>query len=204
MSTKSEVSTTSTTPFQHSAPKTVASASQQVARWTQDLGPILVQLVLQAPQQSPTTPSIPTLSKLAVITTSTLDRSGVISTKSSSLLTHRVKAQTPLTTLNTILLGRAQAKDHICSITAVIITLLGHLGFAVAMIRMSLAIQSKCIEVNMPSRSKPATGAEYKIMMCRSTSATGGFVDKTGKSCTANGGSILLASHSTTYGPGGQ
>ena len=81
MSTKSEVSTISTTPFQHSGPKTVASASQQVARWTQDLGPILVPLVLQASQQSPTTPSTPTLSKLAVITTSTLDRSGAISTK---------------------------------------------------------------------------------------------------------------------------
>lgn len=53
-------------------------------------------------------------------------------------------------------------------------------------------------------RSKPATGAEYKIMMCRSTSATGGFVDKSGVSCTANGGTVLLASHGTTYGPGGQ
>ncbi|TVY82168.1 putative arabinan endo-1,5-alpha-L-arabinosidase A [Lachnellula suecica] len=52
--------------------------------------------------------------------------------------------------------------------------------------------------------SKPATGAEYKIMMCRSTSATGGFVDQSGVSCTANGGTILLASHGTTYGPGGQ
>jgi len=52
--------------------------------------------------------------------------------------------------------------------------------------------------------SLPAAGAEYKIMMCRSTSPTSGFVDKDGESCTANGGSTLLKSHGTTYGPGGQ
>ncbi|KAM3086395.1 hypothetical protein ACMFMG_000532 [Clarireedia jacksonii] len=52
--------------------------------------------------------------------------------------------------------------------------------------------------------SKPAAGAEYKIVMCRSTSATGGFVDKNGVACTANGGSTLLASHGNVYGPGGQ
>lgn len=52
--------------------------------------------------------------------------------------------------------------------------------------------------------SRPATGAEYKIMMCRSTSGTGGFVDKTGASCTSGGGSVLLESHGTVYGPGGQ
>lgn len=40
--------------------------------------------------------------------------------------------------------------------------------------------------------------------MCRSTSATGGFVDKSGVACTASGGSTLLASHGTVYGPGGQ
>lgn len=52
--------------------------------------------------------------------------------------------------------------------------------------------------------SKPATGAEYKIMMCRSTSATGGFVDQNGADCLTGGGSILLESHGTVYGPGGQ
>lgn len=52
--------------------------------------------------------------------------------------------------------------------------------------------------------SKPAAGGEYKIMVCRSTSATGGFVDATGKSCTAGGGTIVLQSHGTIYGPGGQ
>ncbi|KAH9213431.1 putative arabinan endo-1,5-alpha-L-arabinosidase A [Leptodontidium sp. 2 PMI_412] len=53
-------------------------------------------------------------------------------------------------------------------------------------------------------KTKPAAGAEYKIMMCRSTSATGSFVDKNGKACTANGGSVLLESHGNIYGPGGQ
>ncbi|RDW63584.1 arabinan endo-1,5-alpha-L-arabinosidase-3 [Coleophoma cylindrospora] len=52
--------------------------------------------------------------------------------------------------------------------------------------------------------SKPAQGYEYKIMMCRSKHSTTGFVDKNGDACTANGGSILLESHGTTYGPGGQ
>lgn len=40
--------------------------------------------------------------------------------------------------------------------------------------------------------------------MCRSTTATGGFVDKDGLACTANGGSVLLKSHGVVYGPGGQ
>lgn len=53
-------------------------------------------------------------------------------------------------------------------------------------------------------RSKPATGAEYKIMMARSTSPTGGFVDQNGVAATNNGGTVLLASQGTTYGPGGQ
>jgi len=52
--------------------------------------------------------------------------------------------------------------------------------------------------------SKPAPGNEYRIIMCRSTYATGGFVDKDGKACTGGGGSTLLKSHGTTYGPGGQ
>ncbi|ESZ91594.1 arabinan endo-1,5-alpha-L-arabinosidase C [Sclerotinia borealis F-4128] len=52
--------------------------------------------------------------------------------------------------------------------------------------------------------SKPASGAEYKIVMCRSTSATGNFVDQSGKACAAGGGTTLLASHGNVYGPGGQ
>ncbi|KAF3022569.1 hypothetical protein E8E14_013198 [Neopestalotiopsis sp. 37M] len=52
--------------------------------------------------------------------------------------------------------------------------------------------------------SKPASGAEYKIRVCRSTSATGGFVDASGTSCTSGGGTTVLASHDYVYGPGGQ
>ena len=53
--------------------------------------------------------------------------------------------------------------------------------------------------------SKPAPGGEYKIMVCRSQTAIGNFVDQNGKSClTQNGGSIVLQSHGTVYGPGGQ
>lgn len=52
--------------------------------------------------------------------------------------------------------------------------------------------------------SKPATGAEYKIRVCRSASATGGYVDASGTSCTSGGGTTVLASHDYVYGPGGQ
>ncbi|KAF2636066.1 endo-1,5-arabinanase [Massarina eburnea CBS 473.64] len=52
--------------------------------------------------------------------------------------------------------------------------------------------------------SKPASGGEYKIQVCRSTSATSGFVDKSGTACTAGGGTTVLESHGNVYGPGGQ
>lgn len=52
--------------------------------------------------------------------------------------------------------------------------------------------------------SRPATGQEYKIKVCRSTSATGGFVDRNGASCTNGGGTVVLESHDNIYGPGGQ
>lgn len=63
-----------------------------------------------------------------------------------------------------------------------------------------------CPEVNTTDKNRtlPAAGDEYMIMMCRSTYATGGFVDKNGVACTSSGRSILLESHGTTYGPGGQ
>lgn len=51
---------------------------------------------------------------------------------------------------------------------------------------------------------RPVRGEEYKIMVCRSSSATGGFVDKNGRDCRKNGGSVLLESHNWVYGPGGQ
>ncbi|KAF3390293.1 putative arabinan endo-1,5-alpha-L-arabinosidase A [Penicillium rolfsii] len=52
--------------------------------------------------------------------------------------------------------------------------------------------------------SRPAAGEEYKIMVCRSTSPTGGFVDASGTACTSSGGTVVLRSHGTVYGPGGQ
>ncbi|KAH8711904.1 glycosyl hydrolase [Phaeosphaeriaceae sp. PMI808] len=53
-------------------------------------------------------------------------------------------------------------------------------------------------------KNRPAAGQEYKIQVCRSTSATGGFVDKAGKKCTEGGGTTVLESHNWVYGPGGQ
>jgi len=52
--------------------------------------------------------------------------------------------------------------------------------------------------------SLPSPGDEYRIIMGRSTSPTGPFVDKDGKDMTAGGGSTLLKSHGYVYGPGGQ
>jgi arabinan endo-1,5-alpha-L-arabinosidase len=52
--------------------------------------------------------------------------------------------------------------------------------------------------------SRPASGEEYKIKVCRSTSATGNFVDASGVACTNGGGTVVLESHGTVYGPGGQ
>ncbi|KAH0355146.1 putative arabinan endo-1,5-alpha-L-arabinosidase A, partial [Aureobasidium melanogenum] len=53
-------------------------------------------------------------------------------------------------------------------------------------------------------KNRPAAGQEYKIKVCRSNSATGGFVDQTGKSCTNGGGTLVLPSHGNIYAPGGQ
>ncbi|MBE3044582.1 family 43 glycosylhydrolase [Candidatus Bathyarchaeota archaeon] len=50
----------------------------------------------------------------------------------------------------------------------------------------------------------PAAGEEYKIMVCRSESAMGGFVDQDGTACTEGGGTVVLESHGVVYGPGGQ
>ncbi|KAL4781090.1 Arabinan endo-1,5-alpha-L-arabinosidase C [Aspergillus varians] len=51
----------------------------------------------------------------------------------------------------------------------------------------------------------PPPGEEYRIVVCRSREALGGFVDRTNRSCLAeNGGTTLLASHDNVYGPGGQ
>jgi arabinan endo-1,5-alpha-L-arabinosidase len=53
-------------------------------------------------------------------------------------------------------------------------------------------------------KNRPARGAEYKIMVCRSKSASGGFEDKSGKDCRQGGGTVLLPSHDWVYAPGGQ
>lgn len=53
-------------------------------------------------------------------------------------------------------------------------------------------------------KTRPAAGKEYRIMVCRSTSPTGGFKDKNGVACTKGGGTVVLASHGWVYGPGGQ
>ncbi|RYP06570.1 hypothetical protein DL765_009448 [Monosporascus sp. GIB2] len=51
---------------------------------------------------------------------------------------------------------------------------------------------------------RPAPGGEYKIMVCRSSSPTGGFVDANGVDCTNGGGTVVLESHDDVYGPDGQ
>ncbi|KAK6604508.1 arabinan endo-1,5-alpha-L-arabinosidase A [Botrytis cinerea] len=54
------------------------------------------------------------------------------------------------------------------------------------------------------TKNRPAKGEEYKIMVCRSNKVNGGYVDKNGKDCRANGGTEVLASHDHVYAPGGQ
>ncbi|KAF2766650.1 arabinan endo-1,5-alpha-L-arabinosidase A [Teratosphaeria nubilosa] len=51
---------------------------------------------------------------------------------------------------------------------------------------------------------RPAPGDEYKIMVCRSKSVDGDYVDENGKSCLKSGGTLVLGSHGSVYGPGGQ
>ncbi|KAI3400994.1 hypothetical protein diail_699 [Diaporthe ilicicola] len=52
--------------------------------------------------------------------------------------------------------------------------------------------------------TKPAPGEEYSVRVCRSSNVNGPYVDASGKSCTAGGGTMVLASHGNVYGPGGQ
>ncbi|KAI0015065.1 glycosyl hydrolase [Xylariomycetidae sp. FL0641] len=51
---------------------------------------------------------------------------------------------------------------------------------------------------------RPPAGDEYMIKVCRSSSATGGFVDADGVACTEGGGTIVLQTHDNIYAPGGQ
>ncbi len=48
------------------------------------------------------------------------------------------------------------------------------------------------------------TSSTYRIMVGRSTSITGPYVDRTGVALTANGGTEILGRHGTIIGPGGQ
>ena len=50
----------------------------------------------------------------------------------------------------------------------------------------------------------PAAGEEYKIMVCRSVSATGGFVDQDGTACTVGGGTVVLEFTVSCMVPGGK
>jgi len=50
----------------------------------------------------------------------------------------------------------------------------------------------------------PPAGSEYHIKACRSSTYNGGFVDRSGKSCTQGGGDVVLKSFSNIYAPGGQ
>lgn len=48
------------------------------------------------------------------------------------------------------------------------------------------------------------TSSTYNIRVGRSTSVTGGFVDKSGVALTSGGGTLVLSTHDAIYGPGGQ
>ncbi|KAG8930717.1 hypothetical protein FRC01_002367 [Tulasnella sp. 417] len=48
------------------------------------------------------------------------------------------------------------------------------------------------------------TSSTYNIRVGRSTSPTGGFVDKSGVALTSGGGTLVLGAHDGIYGPGGQ
>ncbi|KAF2205712.1 endo-1,5-alpha-L-arabinosidase [Delitschia confertaspora ATCC 74209] len=50
-----------------------------------------------------------------------------------------------------------------------------------------------------------APGDEYRIQVCRSSSTTGPYYDRSGRDCvTENGGTLVIGSHGDVYAPGGQ
>jgi len=53
-------------------------------------------------------------------------------------------------------------------------------------------------------RDRPAPGQEYRIMVCRASGPAGPFWDRSGRSCRAGGGTLVLSSHGHVYAPGGQ
>jgi arabinan endo-1,5-alpha-L-arabinosidase len=56
------------------------------------------------------------------------------------------------------------------------------------------------------SPAEQTNGEEYKVMVCRGTSATGPFVDRSGRACVGedNVGELVLESHGEVWAPGGQ
>lgn len=63
-----------------------------------------------------------------------------------------------------------------------------------------------CCDTPSSAGGLPSDGDAYKVMVCRSTSPTGGFVDQDGVSCLEAGGTLVLAGSSANdvYAPGGQ
>ncbi|KAE8907203.1 Arabinan endo-1,5-alpha-L-arabinosidase A [Phytophthora fragariae] len=61
--------------------------------------------------------------------------------------------------------------------------------------------KGKCCNLD---KSRPAAGKEYRILVCRSSSPTGGFVDQSGQDCRSGGGTVVRASEGYFYAPGGQ
>lgn len=55
-----------------------------------------------------------------------------------------------------------------------------------------------------PIDALPPPGEEYKVIVGRSLSARGPFIDDKGIDLRASGGKLILASHDTFYAPGGQ
>ncbi|PGG99307.1 hypothetical protein AJ79_08574 [Helicocarpus griseus UAMH5409] len=50
----------------------------------------------------------------------------------------------------------------------------------------------------------PPPNEEYRIKVCKGSSATGPFVGPAGRACTDGGGATILSSHGEIFGPGGQ
>ena len=127
--------------------------------------------------------------------------SGMISIKLRWPLIRR-NLQGVRTTSSMMPLEHTPVKGVTCSIMMIITIFFGLMVSAVTKKRKP----PTCLEVNTTHRNRtlPAAGDEYMIMMCRSTYATGGFADKHGVACTSSGGSILVESHGTKYGPVGQ
>ena len=48
----------------------------------------------------------------------------------------------------------------------------------------------------------PAAASTYRVMVGRSASITGPYVDRSGKAMTAGGGTQVLAGHGNIHGPG--